>query len=192
MYITDTSHHLLLPISSRFFLFLPKNPHTCEPIIYQFMHVTAMDPTNANPWEQSSFQFMKTTPYLYLAVTRALEHQTLTDHYIDISCILIFRVYPVPTTPSRTGGNPRIRPGSSVVVVAILLEGVVWYAVGRSARSVVEFSGWRSGCGTSSFSRSNIVGNSFFFLSFSCFLSLGLFCAVCPSGGLKLYGWLLY
>ena len=42
--------------------------------------------------------------------------------------------------------------GSSVVVVAFLLEGVAWYAAFRGARNVVEFSSGRSGCESSSFS----------------------------------------
>src|SRR4051812_46554901 len=44
--------------------------------------------------------------------------------------------YPPHCIPS-TGGNPRIRPGSSVVVVLLLHEGVAWYSEFRSARSVV-------------------------------------------------------
>jgi hypothetical protein len=34
----------------------------------------------------------------------------------------------LPHAPPHTGGNPRISPGSSVVVVASLLEGAAWYA----------------------------------------------------------------
>jgi hypothetical protein len=36
----------------------------------------------------------------------------------------------------RTRGNPRIRLGSSVVVVAFLPGGIAWYAAFQSARSV--------------------------------------------------------
>jgi hypothetical protein len=39
---------------------------------------------------------------------------------------------------ARTGGNPRITPGSSGVIVASLLEGVAWYAGLPSARNVVD------------------------------------------------------
>jgi hypothetical protein len=44
---------------------------------------------------------------------------------------------PLSHASSHTGGNPRICPGSNVVIVASLLEGVAWYAAFRSARSVV-------------------------------------------------------
>jgi hypothetical protein len=50
-------------------------------------------------------------------------------------------------------GNPRIRPGSSIVVVASVPEGVAWYVALQSARSMVEIFGGRSGCETSSFFR---------------------------------------
>jgi hypothetical protein len=39
---------------------------------------------------------------------------------------------------ARTGGNPRITPGSSGVIVASLLKGVAWYAGLPSARNVVD------------------------------------------------------
>ena len=45
-----------------------------------------------------------------------------------------------------TGRNPRICLGSSVIVLVVLLEGVVWYAGIQRHRSVVEFRGigaWR-------------------------------------------------
>ena len=44
---------------------------------------------------------------------------------------------PSPLTPAY-GGNPRPWPGSSVVIVAVLLEGGAWYATIRNSRSVVE------------------------------------------------------
>jgi hypothetical protein len=46
-------------------------------------------------------------------------------------------VVPPAQSPPCTGGNPRISPDSSGVIVVLLVEGVVWYAVVRSARSVV-------------------------------------------------------
>jgi hypothetical protein len=46
-------------------------------------------------------------------------------------------VKPSSLVPARTGGNPRLSPGSSVVVVAPLFGGVAWYAELQSARSVV-------------------------------------------------------
>ena len=45
-----------------------------------------------------------------------------------------------------TGRNPRICLGSSVIVVVVLLEGVVWYAGIQRHRSLVEFrsiGAWR-------------------------------------------------
>ena len=99
---------------------------------------------------------------------------------------------PPPHYPSRTGGNPRISPGSSVVIAALLFEGVAWYAACRSARSVVEISGERSGCRTSSFSRSTVVSISFSFLLLVFFSLLGVFVLFAPAVVSQLYGWLLY
>jgi hypothetical protein len=45
-------------------------------------------------------------------------------------------VPPPPFLP-RTRGNPGISPDSSDVVVVLVVEGFVWYAAIRSARSVV-------------------------------------------------------
>lgn len=73
---------------------------------------------------------------------------------------------PSPAILYIPGGNPRTCPDNSVVGVAVLLEGVTWYAAVRSARSVVEFSGGRSGCGSSSFSLIRRCSHLFLF----CFL----------------------
>jgi hypothetical protein len=67
---------------------------------------------------------------------------------------------------AHTGGNPRTSPGSSVIIVAFLLEGAAWYAALQNARRVVEFSGGRSGCETPSFSSIQPLWLSFSFLSF--------------------------
>ena len=63
-------------------------------------------------------------------------------HQICLSTRVRFVVLPqgpqnVWTGPERTRGNPRTSPGSSVAVVAFLLQGVVWYAVIWSARIVL-------------------------------------------------------
>ena len=52
----------------------------------------------------------------------------------------------IPLYPPRAGGNPRTRPGSSVVGVAFLPGGAAWYSEDRSLGSWwVDFGG-RSGC----------------------------------------------
>ena len=66
--------------------------------------------------------------------------------------------------------------GSSVVVVAFLLEGVTWYAAFRGARSVVELSGGRSGGESSSFLLIRRCRHFFFLLCFL-FFSFGRACA---------------
>jgi hypothetical protein len=78
----------------------------------------------------------------------------------------------------RTRGNPRIRPGSSVVVVASLLGGAAWYEAILSARSAVEISRGRSGCESSSFfvDPSSSAFLSLFFLL--CFLLGVLVCCL--------------
>ena len=75
--------------------------------------------------------------------------------------------------PWRTGGNSRISLSSSIVIVALLLVSVAWYSMCRSAKSVVEFSRGRSDGGSSSFSRSFIVG-----ISFSCFIFWAFMCCL--------------
>jgi hypothetical protein len=83
---------------------------------------------------------------------------------------------------ARTGGNPRITPGSSVVIVASLLEGVAWYAGLPCARLVVDILRRAQRLrGISVF-----VNPTFFGISFSCLsfvFSFGRACAVCPSHG---------
>ena len=97
---------------------------------------------------------------------------------------------PLPLAPPCTGGNPRTSPGSSVVVVAPLLEGVAWCTVHRVLRAWWEFSGGRTGCGSSSFfvEPTLLALVSLFFLLV--FL-LGLLFAAAPACVVwRLYQWL--
>ena len=57
------------------------------------------------------------------------------------------RVTLSPLYPPCTGRNPRIRPGSSVVIVAFLLEGGAWYTATRWLWSVVVIFSGRNGRG---------------------------------------------
>ena len=88
-------------------------------------------------------------------------------------------VVSTPHLPPHAGGNPRIRPGSSVVGVAFLLEGVAWCA-----------SVWDAGCMVvilrrvqrlSVFLSSLICRCRHLFLIFSSCFSFGLFCTVAPA-----------
>jgi hypothetical protein len=85
----------------------------------------------------------------------------------------------------HTRGNPRIRPGSNVDVVASLLEGVVWYAALQSVRSVVEIFGELRDIFV--FRRSVLFNIPCSFLSFM--FSLGRPCGDAPASctGLLLY-----
>ena len=72
----------------------------------------------------------------------------------------------IPHFLSRAGGNPRTRPGSSVVDVASLAGGAAWYPAGRNLGLWwVNFGGCGSG-GSSVLCRAAVVGisSSLFFL----------------------------
>jgi hypothetical protein len=89
-------------------------------------------------------------------------------------------VYPLAQSPPWTGGNPRISPDSSGVIVVLLVEGVVWYAVVRSARSVVglfrEAQRWRV-----VLVLVDLPVLAFFFFFFFSVGSFGLGCAAAPA-----------
>ena len=83
----------------------------------------------------------------------------------------------------RTGGNPRISPGCSVVVVASFLKVLPGTRRFEAIGAWWAFSGGRSGCGSLSFSSSHHCRHCFLLFFFFC--SFGLVCAVCPSIGFK-------
>lgn len=93
----------------------------------------------------------------------------------------------IPHLPPHTGGNPRTRPGSSVVGVAYLLGGAAWYAALGA-----------SGCGGVFPEGAAVAGLPRFvelpLLAFvSCsFLSLGLLCCSPQRRDVYYVGWLLW
>ena len=80
----------------------------------------------------------------------------------------------IPHFLSRAGGNPRTRPGSSVVDVASLAGGAAWYAAGWSLGLWWVNFGGRSGAGNPRFVELPLLA----FLSSSLFFlfHLGLLC----------------
>ena len=87
-----------------------------------------------------------------------------------------------PHLPPRAGGNPRTRPGSSVVGVAFLLGGAAWYAEVRNLGLWWFLSGGRRGGGSSVLCRAAVADICFFFLFFWCVVLLATAISVLSVG----------
>ncbi|XBI61026.1 hypothetical protein VPH35_041883 [Triticum aestivum] len=91
----------------------------------------------------------------------------------------------IPLYPPRAAGNPRTRPGSSVVGVAFLPGGAAWYAEDRSLGSWwVDFGG-RSGTGSSALCRAAGVGLVSSSFSLACCVARPSVCSVLGVGALE-------